>query len=71
MQTENTARQKPRSVPKKKEKLRVLLVKSVFLKIISPSFLALGLVQDNYQSGWQMPGDQEDGYQELWSCVVA
>lgn len=42
--------QTPRSVSKKKEKLRVLRVKSTFLRMISPAFLALGLVQDSYQS---------------------
>ena len=41
MQTGNTARKKIRSVPKKKEKLKVLIVKSMFLRIISPAFLAL------------------------------
>lgn len=41
---------KPRRVPKKKEKLRVLIVKSIFLRIIIPAFLALGLVQNGYQS---------------------
>lgn len=34
------------SVPKKKEKPRVLIVKSAFLRRISPTFLASGLVQD-------------------------
>lgn len=50
MQTGDTARQEPRSVLKKREKLRVLIVKSTFLRIISPSFLALGLFQNDYQS---------------------
>lgn len=50
MQTGDTARQKPRSVLKKKEKSRVLTVKSTFLRIISLSFLALGLFQNDYQS---------------------
>lgn len=34
------------SVLKKKEKLRVLLVKNTFLGRISPAFLAHGLVRD-------------------------
>lgn len=40
MQTGNT-RQKPRNVPKEKEKLRVFIVKVTSLRIISPVFLAL------------------------------
>lgn len=43
------------SVLKKKENLRVLLVKNTFLGRISPVFLAIGLVQD---------GDLLD---DLWS----
>lgn len=38
------------SVPKKTEKLRVFTVKSTFLGSISSVFLALGFVQDSYQS---------------------
>lgn len=37
MQTGNTARQTPRSVPQEKEKLNILRVKSTFLRIISHS----------------------------------
>ena len=50
LHTGNTARQKPGSVSEKKEKLEVIIVKSAFLKIISPAFLALGLVRNCYQS---------------------
>lgn len=47
----DTAVQKLRSVLKKKDTLRVLQVEGVFLRRISPGFLALGLVQDGYPSG--------------------
>lgn len=50
MQTENTTTQKPKSVSKKKEKLRVLIVQSTFLRSIAPAFLSLRLVQDSCQS---------------------
>lgn len=39
-----------------KENLKVLIVKSTFLKIISPAFLALGLVQDGFKSGVKQSG---------------
>ena len=50
MQMGNTARQNPRSVPKKKEKLKVLIVKRTFLRMISPALSAPGLVQNGYRS---------------------
>lgn len=46
MQIGDTTRQKPRSVLKKKDKLRILIVKNIFLRIISPAFVVLGLVWD-------------------------
>ena len=48
--TWNTVRQNPRSVLKKKEKLKVITVKSVSLRVISPACLALGLLQDCSES---------------------
>lgn len=45
MQTGSTARGNPRSFLKKKEKLKVLIVKSTVWRIISPAFLASGLVR--------------------------
>ena len=36
------------SFPKKKEKLRVLIVKNTFLRKISPAFLVFGLFQDGH-----------------------
>ena len=44
------ARRKSARVPKEKEKAEVLVVKSALLRITHPAFLALGLVQDGYQS---------------------
>lgn len=69
MHTGNTARQKSRSAPRRKEKLRVLTIKVTSLRRISHTFLALGLVQNSYQSdvGWPgfwMPGGVEDRHQE-------
>lgn len=52
----NPARQKHRNVLKKKEILKVLLVKSTLLRIIGLLFLALGLVQDSYQSDVKLSG---------------
>ena len=75
MQTgSNTSRL--RSVPIKREKLRVLIVKGALFRIISPVFLALGFVQDGYQSevrrsGYWMPYGLENGCQEVRSCSVA
>lgn len=48
-QETNIRRQKPRSVPMKKEKLRILIPKSTFLRIIRPPLLVLGLAEDSYQ----------------------
>lgn len=68
----NTARQKPRNVPKKKGRLKFFIVKSTVLRIISSTkFLALGLAQDGCHSdvrqwGWCMPDGPEDGCQEVW-----
>lgn len=45
----NTGRQTSRSVPKKSKTLRVLIVKCAFVRIVSPAFLPVGLVQDRYQ----------------------
>lgn len=39
---------KTQSVLKKREKLRVLLVKSLFLRRINSAFLASGLVQEGH-----------------------
>ena len=55
-----------------KEERKIFIVKSTLLRIISPAFLALGLVQNRYQSGvrqwgWWMPGHLEDGDQEVRS----
>lgn len=55
MEIGNTARQKPYS-SKEKRKVNILMVKSMFLRMISSAFLALGLVQDSYQSD-----DRESG----------
>lgn len=52
----NTTRQKPGSLPKK-EKLKVLIGKCTFLRIISPTFLALEFSQDSYQSNVRHPGE--------------
>lgn len=60
MKTGNTGRQNCRSILKKKEKSKVLIVKSTFWRIISPAFLALGLVQDSVS---QMSAGLDDGYQ--------
>lgn len=51
--------QKLSSVLKKEEKLRVMRVKRMFLRMISPIFPALGLVRDGIG---QMPG----GCQVVW-----
>lgn len=50
MQTGNIAGHKPRAVPKKKGKLQVPIVRSALLRTIGHAFLALGLIQDSYQS---------------------
>ena len=63
MHTGDTGRQKPRSVPKNKEKLNVLIVKRAFSEIISPVLLAPGLVKDGYQSDVR---HLVDGCQLVW-----
>ena len=57
MQPGNIARHKPRAVPKKKEKLQVLIAKSALLRTIGRAFLALGLIQIVIS---QMSGTQAD-----------
>lgn len=42
----------------RKEKGRFLIVKSAFLRIGNPAFLAVALVQDRYQ---QVSGSEDDG----------
>lgn len=61
------------NVLKMKENLRVLTVKSTFLRKISPVFLASGSVQDgnpldNLWSGYWMSGSLNNGFQVVWIC---
>lgn len=64
MPTGNT-RQKPRNVPKEKEKLRVFIVKVTSLRIISPVFLALEIGPEQLlvrcQAAWLM-GTRRPGH---------
>lgn len=57
MQRGNTVRQIPRNIPKKKETLKVFIVKSAFLSKMNPAFLALGWSRMVIS---QMPGYQGD-----------
>lgn len=72
MQIGDTARQKPRSVLKKKDKLRIRVVKSISLRIISPAFVVLGLVQEGYQADvrgcerWRSGNTQQSGGLNTW-----
>lgn len=50
-------RQIPRNIPKKKETLKVFIVKSAFLSKMNPAFLALGWSRMVIS---QMPGYQGD-----------
>ena len=66
MLSRNAPRQKPPSVPKMKEKLRVLTVKNANLRILSPAFLARigpGWLPVRGQVGWMM-GARRSGH--IW-----
>ena len=52
----NTGRQKPSSISKEKDKLKLHIVRNKSSRIISSSFLALGLAQDCYQSDVRQSG---------------
>lgn len=76
------SRQNPRSVPKRKEKKvksSYIVVKSAFLRIISPALLGPGLVQDGSLSGVSLGMDvRGSGYgspsggdqRVIWRSVV-
>lgn len=61
---ENTARQISRNAPKKKVKLKILIVNSTLSRIIVSAFLALDWSEMAIS---QTSGSQDDGYQEVWA----